>query len=76
MDKQGPPMESQHVIWLKYAGVAERAGCSVPHVEKAAYSDQLKSYGTGRNRRFTAADVDDWIKRGMPTKAITVAVAS
>jgi hypothetical protein len=57
----------QHSPWGKYADAMAYSGFSRAHVEKAAYSGQLKSNDApGKGRRFHRDWLDDWMRRGAP----------
>ena len=61
--------------WGKYRDAAAYTGFSIPHIEKAAYSGQLKSHGEGKGRRFHRDDVDEWIRRGAKATAVELETA-
>lgn len=58
--------------WGRYRDVAAYSGFSIAHIEKAAYSGQLKSHGHGKGRRFHRDDIDDWMRRGAKATAAEI----
>jgi hypothetical protein len=61
--------DSRHVRLLTAFDVAERVGCHEESVRRAYLCGQLKRQRFGvRSWRFHPSDVEDWIRRGAPTR--------
>jgi hypothetical protein len=59
----------RHVGLLTAFDVAERVGCHEESVRHAYLCGQLKRQRFGvRSWRFYPSDVEDWIRRGAPTR--------
>ena len=58
-----------HVRLLTAFDVAERVGCHEESVRRAYLCGQLRRQRFGvRSWRFHPSDVEDWIRRGAPTR--------
>jgi hypothetical protein len=61
--------DSRHGRLLTAFDVAERVGCHEESVRRAYLCGQLKRQRFGvRSWRFHPSDVEDWIRRGAPTR--------